>query len=67
MKITKETYPLAVAVLPGVFATIPFSKVKRWGTKAFLSNSWMSKDVFEAKYRFVGKRLFYGFTSIEQR
>lgn len=72
IQINEDTYPIAIACLPGGFATIPFKNVNGAylvinrpepcfiddGHRAIVSleNGWLPQGLFEAEYNIVNKK-----------
>jgi hypothetical protein len=83
VKITPETYPIAVACLAGGFAMIPLKRVigaylvinelqarRLKGERSpalVLGNGWMSKETLMRSWFFVGEKQKNGFREIHQR
>ena len=70
IKITAKNYPVAVACLPGAFATFSRDIVignylvinklsamptKDRGTIAYLGNTWLAEEIFRRQYKFINK------------
>lgn len=72
ININEETYPIAVACLPGAFAEIPFANLTdswliinmftSWGRDEYstpiarLSNGWVTANEFATKYNVVNRK-----------
>lgn len=82
VKITEETYPIAVACLAGGFAKFAFSKVegrylvinelqikipkKDDRPILIVGNGWMEEDYFKKNYTFVEKETPNKFASVRK-